>query len=189
LGKEVSVQRWQTAVVSLLVGVAVVLALTLQVAHAGSAAKKRHEHGAHVHGTAKLDIAIEERTATVEFEAPAESIIGFEHKAKTAADQQKQTKALDRFKHKIGSMVIFESALGCRISPTNLDVVQQGPEHAEVHGVFAVSCDRSLAGSRIRFGFTETFPGIRTVNVQVVAATQQVGLTVHKDRGEVEVPR
>jgi hypothetical protein len=91
----VSAQRWQTAVVSLLVGVAVALALTIQVSYGGSAAKKRHQHSAHVHGTAKLDIAIEERTATVEFEAPAESIIGFEHKAKTAADQQKDRGQVD----------------------------------------------------------------------------------------------
>ena len=98
-------------------------------------------------------------------------------------------KALDLLQSKIGSMLIFESALGCRVSPTSLDVVQQSDEHTEVQGVFAVACNSPLAGSKVRFGFTQTFPTIRTVNVQVVAATQQVGATIKQDQGEVEVPR
>jgi uncharacterized protein DUF2796 len=184
-----SAPRWLTAVACLWAGTAVIWATVIQVADAGSAARKRHQHGTHVHGTAKLNIAIEERTATVEFESPADSIIGFEHKAKTAADQQKQAKALDLLRNKIGGMVIFEPALGCRWSPANLDVVQQDQEHSEVRGVFAVSCDGPLSGSKIRFGFTKAFPAIQTVNVQVVAPTQQVGAAIKQDRGEVEVPR
>jgi Protein of unknown function (DUF2796) len=188
-------RRWLTAALCLCVGAVVIVAAMPQVATSGdgksspSGAKRRHQHGAHVHGTAKLNIAVEENTATVEFEAPAESIIGFEHKAKTAADQRKQATALDLLKNNIGGMLIFESGLGCRLSPTSLDVVQQSDEHAEVHGVFAVACDSPLAGSKLRFAFTKTFPAMRTVNVQVVAATQQVGATIKQDRGEVEVPR
>jgi Protein of unknown function (DUF2796) len=184
----VSAQRWLTVVASLLVGPALTLVMVMPAANAGSTAKKRQQHGTHVHGTAKLNIAVEERTATVEFESPADSIIGFEHKAKTAAEQQQQARALDLLKNKIGSMVIFEAALGCRLSPTSLDVVQQDQEHSEVHGIFAVSCDRHLAGSKVRFGFTKTFPALLTVDVQVVAPTQQVGATIKQDRGEVEVP-
>jgi Protein of unknown function (DUF2796) len=190
-----SARRWLIAAVCLLAGAVVILAATMQVATPGdaksspSAAKRGHQHGAHVHGTAKLDIAVEERTAMVEFEAPAASIMGFEHKAKTTADQRKQAMALDLLKNKIGSMLIFESALGCSFLPTSLDVVQQSDEHAEVHGLFVVTCDSPLTGSKVRFAFTETFPAIRTVNVQVVAATQQVGATIKQDRGVVEVPR
>jgi Protein of unknown function (DUF2796) len=183
-----SAPRWLTAGVGLWLGAAIILTVAIQPANAG-AAKKRHQHGAHVHGTAKLDIAVEVRTATVAFEAPGESIVGFEHKATTAVDQQKQAKALDLLKSKIGSMVMFEPTLGCRWSPTNLDVVQQDQEHSEVHGVFAVTCDSPLAGSKVRFAFAKTFPALRTINVQVVAATQQVGATIKQDQGMVEVPR
>jgi Protein of unknown function (DUF2796) len=184
-----SARRWLTAAACLWVGTAVSWAMVIQVADTASAAKKRHQHGAHVHGTATLNIAVEGQTAMVEFESPAESIIGFEHKAKTAAEQQRQTKALDLFKSKIGSMVIFEPALGCRSSPTSVDVVHQDQEHSEVHAVIAVNCDGPLRGSKIRFGFTKTFPAIQTVTVQVVAPTQQVGASIKQDRGEVEVPR
>jgi hypothetical protein len=176
-------RRWQTAVVY-----GVVCGVGLSFAAAGTT-KKRHQHGAHVHGTATLNIAIEERTATVELITPAESIIGFEHQAKSAADQKRQATALDLLRHKISSMVVLDPALGCRFSPTKADVIQQDQEHAEVHSTFAVSCHTPLAGSQLRFGFTKTFPRIQTVNVQLVGVTQQVGARIKRDKGEVEVPR
>jgi Protein of unknown function (DUF2796) len=166
----------------------VVCGLGLSWAAAGTT-KKRHQHGAHEHGTAAVNIAIEERTATVELSSPADGVVGFEHQAKSTADQKTQATALDLLRNKIDSMVILDPALGCRFSPTKVDVVQQDTEHAEVHGTFTVSCDAPLAGSKVRFGFTKTFPRIQTVNVQVVGVTQQVGVSVTRDKGELEVPR
>ena len=176
-------RRWKTTIMW-----CAVCGVGLSLAAAGTA-KKRHHHGAHVHGTATLNIAIEERTASVEFTSPAESVIGFEHQAKSAADQQKQAAALDLVRNKIASMVMFDPALGCSFAPTKVEVVHQDEEHAEVHSVFAVSCNTPLAGSKLRFGFTKAFPAIQTVNVQVVAATEQVGASIKRDKGELEVSR
>jgi hypothetical protein len=156
---------------------------------AAGTTKQRHQHGAHVHGTAAVNIAIEERTATIEFTAPADGVVGFEHQAKSAADQTMQAMALDRLRNNIDSMVVVDPALGCRFSPTKVDVVQQDAEHAEVLGTFAVSCHTPLAGSKVRFGFTKTFPRVQTVNVQLVGVTQQVGASIKQDKGELEVPR
>ena len=166
----------------------VVCGVGLSWAVAGTT-KKRHQHGAHVHGTAAVNIAIDERTAIVELTAPADSVVGFEHQAKSAADQTKQAKALDLLRNNMDSMVVIDPTLGCRFSPTKVDVVRQDAEHAEVHGTFAVSCQTPLAGSKVRFGFSKTFPGIQTVNVQLVGVTQQVGASIKRDKGELEVPR
>jgi hypothetical protein len=86
-------------------------------------------------------------------------------------------------------MVVLEPALGCSFSPTRADVVQQDEAHAEVHSTFTVGCHTPLAGSKLRFGFIKTFPGIQTVNVQLVGVTQQVGARIKRDKGELEVPR
>jgi hypothetical protein len=172
------VRHWDTAIVCCLVcGVGLIVAAGTRT--------KRHQHKAHVHGVATVNTALEEQTATVEFESPAESVIGFEHRAKSPADQKNQAIALDTLRNRIDSMLIFDPALGCRFSPTKIDVVHQDEEHADVHGLFAVSCDTALAGSKLRFGFTKIFPAIPTVNVQLVAATQQVGASIKRDRGEV----
>lgn len=47
----------------------------------GTAETRRHD--AHVHGVAEINIAVEGTKATVEFRAPAESVMGFEHEAKS----------------------------------------------------------------------------------------------------------
>jgi hypothetical protein len=156
---------------------------------AAGTTKKRHQHGAHVHGTVAVNIAIDDRTASIEFTAPADSVVGFEHQAKSAADQRRQAQALDLLRNNMDRMLVIDPTLGCRFSPTEIDVVQEGAEHAEVHGTFAVSCQAPLAGSQMRFGFTKTFPGIQTVNVQLVGVTQQVGASIKDDKGELEVPR
>jgi hypothetical protein len=150
---------------------------------------KRHQHGAHVHGTAAVNIAIDDRTAVIEFTAPTDGVIGFEHQAKSAADQSKQAKALDLLRQNMDKMVLLDAALGCRFSPTKVDVVRQDAEHAEVHASFAVDCQAPLPGSKMRFGFTKIFPRIQTVTMQVVGGTQQVGASIKHDKGELEVPR
>jgi hypothetical protein len=166
----------------------VVCSVALDWAVAGTT-KKRHQHGAHVHGTAALSIAIDGQTAAIEFTAPADGVVGFEHQAKSAADRARQAKALDLLRNHIDNMVVLDPTLGCRFSPTSVDVVQQDTEHAEVHGTFAVSCQKPLPGSKMRFGFTKTFPGIQTVTVQLLGATQQAGASIKRDQGELEVPR
>lgn len=92
-------RHWTAAIVYCLV-----CGVGLITAAAGTSTKK-HQHKAHVHGAATLNIAIEDRTAAVEFESPAESVIGFEHKARSASDLEKQARALDMLRNKIDSMV------------------------------------------------------------------------------------
>jgi hypothetical protein len=86
-------------------------------------------------------------------------------------------------------MVVVDPTLGCRFSPTKVDEEQQDAEPSEVHGTFVVNCQTPLAGSKVRFSFTKTFPGIQTVNVQLIGVTQQVGASIKRDKGELEVPR
>ena len=68
---------------------------------AGAGTTKRHQHGAHIHGTAAVNIVIDDRTAIIELTAPADSVVGFEHQAKSAADQTRQAKALDLLRNNI----------------------------------------------------------------------------------------
>ncbi len=92
---------------------------------AGAGTTKRHQHGAHIHGTAAVNIAIDDRTAIIELTAPADSVVGFEHQAKSAVDQTRQAKALERLRNNMDSMVVFNPTLGCRFAPTKIDVVRQ----------------------------------------------------------------
>ena len=44
---------------------------------------------AHIHGVASLTFAIEEKRVEIEFETPADSLFGFEHKAKENEERKR----------------------------------------------------------------------------------------------------
>jgi Protein of unknown function (DUF2796) len=171
----------------------------------GAAAEKRR-HEAHVHGVAEINIAVEGTKATVEFRAPAESVMGFEHEAKSESDRKKRDAALEQLRTKRDQMVLFDSKLGCKSSDLKTAIVEEKGDHAkaqsgkdvhkdqkksgehrEVHGTFSIACDKPLAGSRVRFGVSKVFPGIQEIKVLVLGDSGQSGATIKRDKGDIKL--
>jgi Protein of unknown function (DUF2796) len=169
------------------------------------AAEKRHHH-AHVHGVGEINIAVEGVKATVEFRAPAESVMGFEHEAKSESDKKKRDAALEQLRAKGGQMVVFDPKLGCKSSDMKTAIVEtkgestkaqagkdahkdqkKSGEHREVHGTFTVACDKPLAGSRVKFGVSKVFRDIQEIKVQVLGDSGQSGATIKRDKGDVKL--
>jgi len=151
---------------------------------------------AHTHGLAALDIVIEGRTGTLEFRAPAEDIIGFERDPRTPAERWQRDFALLRLRTRMREMVIFDPTLGCTLKATEIqaggddhdhdhDADAKASGHAEIHGEFALTCERSPVGKDIRFAFRTVFPTIRTVQVQLLSDDRQDGRRIENDRGTV----
>jgi hypothetical protein len=151
---------------------------------------------AHTHGAAELDIVIEGRTGTLAFRAPAEDIIGFERAPRTPAETWQRDLALLRVRTRMREMVLFDPSLGCTLAATEVhaggddhghdhDADAKSGGHAEVHGEFALSCERSPAGKDIRFAFRTVFPAIRSVQVQLLSDDRQDGRRIEGDRGTV----
>jgi Protein of unknown function (DUF2796) len=171
----------------------------------GAAAEKRR-HDAHVHGVAEINIAVEGAKATVEFRAPAESVMGFEHEAKSESDKKKRDAALEQLRAKGSQMVVFDPKLGCKSSDMKTAIVEakgdsakaqagkdahedqkKSGEHREVHGTFSVACDKPLAGSRVKFGVSKVFRDIQEIKVQVVGDSGQSGATIKRDKGDIKL--
>ena len=77
---------------------------------------------AHVHGVGQINIVVEGKQATVEFLAPAEGLYGFEHQARTKAEQEKRDAALARLQEKISTMVVFEADRSCQFATKKIAV-------------------------------------------------------------------
>ena len=110
----------------------------------------KHEHKAHAHGAAKMAIAFEAAKGQLTFEAPGESIYGFEHVAKTATQKTKQAEALAKLETDVAKMVVFEKPLNCAFTKEKLEISQDG-NHSEVQAVFAIQCEKDPIGSTVRF--------------------------------------
>ena len=184
-------RKFKVALVGLTIGASCAVALT---------AEKRH-FDAHVHGMAEINIAVEGNKADVEFRAPAENIMGFEHEAKSESDKKKRDAALRTLQTKMSQMVLFDPKLSCQFSDAKTAVVEEkegktaqepkdqkkAGEHREVRATWSVACDKPLAGSRVTFGVTKVFPEIHEINIQVLSDTKQSGATIKKDQGDVRL--
>ncbi|MFN0100567.1 MAG: DUF2796 domain-containing protein [Bryobacteraceae bacterium] len=148
---------------------------------------------AHEHGSAKVNIAFESAAGSpkgeIEFEAPADSVIGFEYEAKSAADKAKQSVALNMLKTRFAEMVIFPATAACKLTNTSAKVEARQEQHSEVHAKFDVECAKSLAGTGIRFGFKKVFPKIHDVDVALLAGEQQLSLDVEDDKGVLKIAK
>ena len=158
----------------------------------------------HVHGVGHINIVVEGKQATVEFLAPAEGLYGFEHQARTKAEQEKRDAALARLQEKISTMVVFEADRGCQFTTKKIAVEEdmedehehgkgtektqkKSGEHSEVHAEFTVTCEKPLAGSQVRFGVAKIFPTIKTVHVQALSEAGQTGVEVQGNKGSLRL--
>ncbi|MDX2180032.1 MAG: DUF2796 domain-containing protein [Bryobacteraceae bacterium] len=148
-----------------------------------------HSHGAHTHDTAEINIAVDGVKGDIELHVPGMGVVGFEHIATTAADKKKQADALSGLKGKIGQIVVFDAAAGCKITPKSVEVEQEEEDHSHVDADFAVSCAKPLGGTKVTFGMTKAYPSITTVKVQVIGATGSTGAEIKNDKGSVTLSK
>jgi hypothetical protein len=158
---------------------------------------------AHEHGSAKVNIAFETATGVpkgvIEFEAPAESVVGFEYEAKSAVDKAKVTAALNTLKARFGEMVILPASSACKVTNKSAKVEAEGhsakgdakskEQHSEVHAEFDVVCAKPLSGTEIRFGFMKVFPKIHDVDVALLVGEQQSSADVENDKGVLKIAK
>lgn len=150
--------------------------------------QEAHGHKAHVHGAGSLDIAIEGKTVTALFTSPAESLMGFEHAAKTPDEIKKRDEALARLKARFGEMVAFPAAAQCNWKPVKAEVHVHG-SHADVEAEFTAECRGPLNRGEIRFGFMKVFADLHELKVQLIGPGQQTGAVIKHDEGTVKLGR
>ena len=155
------------------------------------AAKEVHrEHEAHVHGGGKLEIAFDDRSATIEFRAAADAIVGFEYQPKKEKDKKTFEEKRKIFETDIGKMIRFAEELKCVINPsviemstnasadskssqsTNLDKKDVHGEHADFFARYNVTCAKIPNGTKIKFDFT-AFKKLVDLDITVLSGELQ----------------
>lgn len=146
----------------------------------------------HTHGFAVVRIAMEQRTASIDFLAPAENIYGFEGEPRTPAQRELRARTIGIVRDSFPQMLVFDPALGCSIIPVEVHAgndshahdVQSvghihagsdatGARHVEVHGDFLLRCARPYSGREITVNISQWFPSLTTVDVVFVTGEAQ----------------
>ena len=124
-------------------------------------AKEKNEHRqhqAHVHGTATLNIAFDQVSGKIEFKSAADSVLGFEHAAKSDKDKKILSEAILKFETGISQMI-------------------QDGSHADFRAHFNVTCLKAITGTNIIFDFTG-LNKIKDLDVTVLADALQKTIEV-----------
>jgi len=151
-------------------------------------AKEEHrEHGAHQHGSAELSVAFDGPTGHVEFKSPSDSIVGFEHSAKTPADLKTKELAFKKFEGNIAEMVSFEKSLDCKFKTEKLEMTADSARHSDTIANFSVKCLKSPAGTKLSFHFQKYFSKLKDIDAQILIDAVQKSAEIKANNTVIEL--
>jgi hypothetical protein len=136
--------------------------------------------GAHVHGTASLQVAIDGQTLTLNLETPLENLLGFEHAPRT--DKQKAAvRAMSERLNQPADLFSPSPAAQCTSVSVALDspVLKParqaaGDDHADLDGELRLPLRRSCSTARPRSRpLCSSFPRLQRIDVQVAGPRGQ----------------
>jgi hypothetical protein len=150
---------------------ALLLAAPLAVAAHGSA---------HQHGVGTLDIAVDARSISVQFDTPLDNLVGFERAPRTDAERQRVNEAVTRLKDG-DKLFKFDPAAGCKLAASSLDspvlgvggksaTATQG--HAELHASWEFDCADAGKATHVDVGLF-AFRQLKRLQVQLVLPKAQ----------------
>ncbi|MEM7562394.1 MAG: DUF2796 domain-containing protein [Pseudomonadota bacterium] len=86
----------------------------------------------HVHGIAVLNLVIDQNKLLIEFESPADNIVGFEHKAESDREKAKIKAALKTLEMP-KSLIALPASAGCLLDESEVELHAENNDHGE-HG-------------------------------------------------------
>jgi len=156
------------------------LALMVAFAPAARAQAAAAPQHAHVHGAARLGVVVEGDTVSITFESPLASLIGFEHRPKTPA-QQAAVVALQARMQAGKDLFGFNAGANCGLTKADPEsaIFQPAPAstavevHADLDAIFEFRCARPERLTQLDIGLFAAYPRLQRLEVEVVTEKGQ----------------
>lgn len=157
------------------------IAFTFYSLNSISESDEHHQHDAHVHGTAVLNIVVEDETVLIELETPAMNILGFEHAPKTEEQNNIVKQANEHFKSYLSILSI--PGKQCKQTDSDLEFAhdshedehysdEQDDSHSEYHLSYTINCE-SLDKLKLDIALFNNFSGFEHVNLNWIYDQKQ----------------
>ena len=165
------------ALIALLLGVS-------PFTHAGSD-HDHHQHDAHVHGEARLELVLEGNTLEIAFHSPAHNLVGFEHAPRTDDEHQRITAATTTlnagetlFRLDGGNCTLQKASVNQQTSTDKHDKHDHkhgndSETHREFQAQYRYQCTAGDALHRIQVELGKTFPGIEKLTAEWIFNARQ----------------
>jgi hypothetical protein len=143
--------------------------------------------GAHSHGVATLDVAIDGPTITLKLQSPLDSLLGFERAPRNDAERERVRAMAQTLR--AGRQFVPTAAARCRLDSVELKSSVLGPEllgeagtaasgkaddeHADLDGTFVFRCEDAKALAGVDVMMFDHFKRLRRVDIQVAGPKGQ----------------
>jgi hypothetical protein len=132
-----------------------------------------HQH-AHVHGVAKLGVAVQGATVTLALESPLDSLIGFEHAPRSAAERAAVT-ALRATMQAPRELFKFNTEAACSLVKAEAEsalfaaapAASASSEHADLDASFEYACAQPAKLATLDVDLFKVYPRLHSVSVEV----------------------
>lgn len=131
----------------------------------------------HVHGLAEINIAMEQDKVDFQLIAPAESLLGFEHRASTAKEIS-EVEALKTYLSKQPNVIQFNGGK-CQVGNVEIDTgdilnnSEHKHSHAEIKANYQLSCDNTNDISSATVLLFQHYKTLEQINVMWLTTTKQ----------------
>lgn len=134
---------------------------------------------AHVHGQARLSVAVDGGTLTLMLESPTDSLVGFEHAPRTAKERA-AVAAMKQTLEQADKLFLPTPAAACKQTHVKLASLLLGspPEpghegHADLDGEFVFQCAQPQHLRDLEVRLFERFSHMKKLNVEVAGPNGQ----------------
>jgi len=150
------------------------------------------EPGAHVHGVATLQIAIDKSTMTLWFESPLDNLLGFEHPPRTDAEKT-AVRALRESLQKPKTLFVPTGAAACDVVSIKLDspvfnapaAAGESGAHADLDAEYVFDCKQPAELRDLQVRLFSSYPALRRIDAQVAGPRGQVAARLTPARTRV----
>jgi len=174
------------------------------------------EHGAHTHGLAQLNIALDGNTLALELESPAINIVGFEHKPRSSQEHDALKSAMALLR-KPDALFVTDAAANCKAGHVEVhssfedtdyeahqdhdeehhaeekhhDVDDHGnsEEHSDIEAHYELSCVNTDKLKIINVRLFEKFPAMHNIALQFIGERGQTSVQLDHDAPIFKLPR
>lgn len=153
--------------------------LMLVWAVAGPAAEEKFEQHVHEHGKLTFNVALDRQTLSIELDAPADNVIGFEHAPRTDAERTSISDAASLLQSGNGLFAFPPNAF-CKFVSTELHAPEwkEGQHHADYEARFRFHCDQPQHLEWLQLPLLTKLREVHEAQVNVVTATSQLSAAV-----------
>lgn len=169
---------------------AVAAGVCLAFAIPSLADEEHRQHGAHVHGVAQLNIALEGRVLEIELESPAMNLVGFEHAPTNEAEHAQLENVLAQLRRG-ESLFVLPAVAACRLEEAEISTggthhghdeeahhhesaeADAGEQHSDISAHYHFVCDSPAQLTGIDVKLFERFQATEVLDVQYIGPTGQ----------------